>query len=334
MWRLIRFVLLAALAVSGWWAFATFGAVRGIDQWLAQRQVDGWQAETSAIGFQGFPSHVHLFLKKLTLADPSTGVALDASVLELRAPVWAPGDIRIVLPGDPILLATPEGRARLLVQKGRVDVSLKPKAAMALEKMKTSSDAWLLDSLAGDFLAGGKSQMVLHQDEEIPEKYTLDLRVDALRPGEIPRAALFIPQHWPVSFDSFNARLSVTFDRVWDISALEVSRPQPRQIIINQAEAVWGALQLRFAATLDIDPEGVATGTVKVQARNWRAMLALAENAGVLPRALRPQFEQALSALAGLGGNSEALDLTLALNDGLISVGFLPLGPAPRFILR
>lgn len=332
--RVIWLIVWAAVVWSGWWALATIGAVRGIDGWLTARQAEGWQAETTAIAFDGYPADIQITLKDLALADPDTGVALESSKLTLLAPAWDPGNVTLVLPDDPILLASPEGQNQLLTQNAQARLHVKTNKSLALETMQANADAWLLEAAAGDALAGSASRVLITQDEEDASQYQFELDVDALRPGTVPRAALSIPQDWPVAFDQFTLTSTVTFDRPWDITALEVSRPQPRRIAVQQAEALWGELQLRFAAALDVDAAGAASGTVSLQARNWRAMLNLAEKSGALPAAIRPQIEQALSTFASLSGNSETLDLTLTLRDGFISLGFIPLGEAPRLVLR
>jgi hypothetical protein len=63
-------------------------------------------------------------------------------------------------------------------------------------------------------------------------------------------------------------------------------------------------------------------------------MLSLAEAAGALPGGIASQIERGLSALAGLSGNPNAIDVELTFKDGRMSFGILPLGPAPRLILR
>ncbi|MDW3224993.1 MAG: DUF2125 domain-containing protein [Paracoccaceae bacterium] len=328
--RVIWLILGVALLWSAWWGVATFGVARGIEGWLSARQTEGWQAETSAITSGGYPKDIRVTVKDIALADPDTGAAVQASSLQVQAPVWDPGTVTLDLPKDPILLASPEGRSRLLMQKGQARLAVTPTASLALEQMEATADAWLLDAEAGDILAGGTSRLSVVQDPEMAAKYRFEMGIDALRPGEVPRRALYIPLDWPVTFDQFALNTTVIFDRSWDITALEVSRPQPRQIVIHSAEAAWGALQLRFAAALDVDVQGTASGTLNVQARNWRSMLILAETSG----ALRPQIEQALSTFAGLAGNPETLDLALTLRGGTVFLGFLPLGPAPRLILR
>ena len=63
-------------------------------------------------------------------------------------------------------------------------------------------------------------------------------------------------------------------------------------------------------------------------------MVDMAERAGFLPTSLRAQADQVFSVLAGLSGNTTTLDVELTLANGFVSLGFLPLGPAPRLQLR
>ncbi|MEM6374112.1 MAG: DUF2125 domain-containing protein [Pseudomonadota bacterium] len=126
----------------------------------------------------------------------------------------------------------------------------------------------------------------------------------------------------------------MTFDRPWDRRALEDRRPQPTRIDVEAAEARWGDLRLRFAAALDVDDRGVPTGTVNLRADNWPVMLDLAQAAGFLDARARPQVEGVLARLAGLGGSPDALDVQLNFAAGLVAVGFIPVGPAPRLRLR
>lgn len=332
--RVFWLIALVVLVWSGWWAVASTGAVRAIEGWLAARQSEGWQAEVADIAPAGYPFDIRVALRDVALADPDTGVAVQASALTLMAPAWDLGDVTLVLPDDPVLLASPEGQNTLLMQQAQARLSVKPWASMAMEQMTASAGAWLLEAETGDVMAGGGTQARIIQDTENTSKYALDAEVEQLRPGDTLRAALRIPKDWPVTFDRLLLKSTMTFERPWDITALEVSRPQPRQLTIHQAEAVWGALQLRFAADLDVDADGVPSGSVSLQARNWRAMLMLAQNSGAISPMLRPQIERALSTFAGLAGNSETLDLAVSLRGGTVYLGFLPLAPAPRLILR
>jgi hypothetical protein len=126
----------------------------------------------------------------------------------------------------------------------------------------------------------------------------------------------------------------VTFDRPWDLSAIEVARPQPVRIDLTEARAEWGNLMLRMSGEVEVDAEGRPTGEVAIRAENWPEMLAMAERAGILGTGLRRTAENALGFLAGLSGRREDLDVTLRLEAGFMFLGPLPVGEGPRLHLR
>ncbi|MCV3270628.1 DUF2125 domain-containing protein [Roseobacter sinensis] len=326
--------VLLALAWGGWWLWAAAAAERAVERWVADRRAEGWQAEYARLDLGGFPLRFDAEVLLPALADPQTGVALTASALSVSAPAWWPGDVTVLLPEDAITLASPEGRATLLMQGARADMQLRPGAALELERLELASGPWSLGGPNGQVLLAEDLSIIMEQDPTEPRRYVLSAGAAAFQPGSVPRAALRVPESWPVSFDSFTLQMRAEFDRVWDRRAVEVSRPQPRRIEIALAEAVWGTLELRAAADLTIDAEGVPEGTLSLQARNWQQILTLAERAGLLPAALVPQAQSVLQALAAASGDPQAIDATLTLRDGLVLLGFVPLGSAPRIILR
>lgn len=71
-----------------------------------------------------------------------------------------------------------------------------------------------------------------------------------------------------------------------------------------------------------------------MKATNWREMLELAVGAGLIPEGLAPTVERGLEVLAGMSGSPETLDAPLSFRNGYVAFGPIPLGPAPRFVLR
>jgi hypothetical protein len=332
--RVVWVLVLAAVGWSGWWALAARGTSGGIEAWLEERRAAGWQAEAASVSTSGYPVTLDTVILNLAVADPGTGVAVEVSRLDFSSAAWWPGDVVLTLPAEPILFANPAGRAELTTETARADLQLHPGEALELEGMALTSGPWSLTENEGDLLAATDLTVSMLQDAEDPAVYDISANATALQPGPVLRERFFIPTDWPVSFESLTLQMTVAFDRPWDRRALEQSRPQPRRIDLPLAEAAWGDLRLRLAADLEVNAEAVPSGTVTLQARNWREMLKLAQSAGLLPAELRPQVESILSALAGTGGNPEAFDVTLTLANGRVSMGFLPLGPAPRIYLR
>jgi hypothetical protein len=126
----------------------------------------------------------------------------------------------------------------------------------------------------------------------------------------------------------------VTFDAPWDRFAVEVARPQVTALDLSDLTAQWGGIQMRAAGELTVDAEGLPEGRITLKITNWRDLLQVAGNAGLVPAPLMPTVERALEILAGLSGPRDTLDAPLTFANGVLSFGPLPLGPAPRIVIR
>lgn len=167
-----------------------------------------------------------------------------------------------------------------------------------------------------------------------PETYDLRARARGLVPGDQWRRRLAAGPELPEALETLTLQMTVEFDRRWDRSALEQRRPQPRRISLPLAEARWGSLRLKASGEVAVDTQGRPEGRIALRAENWRGILEMAERSGLLPPPLRRTAERVLGLLAQSGGNPQHLDITLGLADGQVMLGPLPIGPAPRLILR
>lgn len=305
----------------------------GVQGWLAERRAEGWQAEITDLARSGFPSVVRARLDGLALADPDTGLALQADHLTLTARTLWPGDVALSLPQTPLRFATPTDRVDLAFDTGRADLNLAPGTRLMLENLSFTSGPLRAETPAGGLFAASTAELRMAQSDT-PETYDITLLLGQFAPGDVPRTALLVPDSWPLVFSALQTRATIRFDRPWDRRALEDARPQPRQIDLHAAEAHWGAVRLRLTGALAVDAGGVPTGDIVLRAENWQAMLELAEQAGLLPPEMRGTVQNALASLAVGSGRTDDLDVTLTFDNGLVRIGFLPLGPAPRLILR
>jgi hypothetical protein len=83
-----------------------------------------------------------------------------------------------------------------------------------------------------------------------------------------------------------------------------------------------------------VDSAGLATGEITVKARNWRDMVKIAVGAGLMAPEFEGTITSALEFLAGLSGDPETLDTPLKFDRGRVWFGPVPLGQAPRFVIR
>ncbi len=334
MFKLIGVFVVLAILWCGWWAFASAAMQRGIATWLEARRALGWQADVGTIEKLGFPLRLHTQVTDLALADPQSGAAVSLDTLNISAPTYWPGYVTVTLPQTPITLANAQVRAVVAAPDASSDLRLRPGPSLGLESLGLKSAAWSVDTALGGLVGADTLDLTMIQQTSASPTYDIKLEADDLTPGAITRGFLGLPADWPLAFDTFAADLTVTFDRIWDRRALGRTRPQPRMIDLRQALVIWGDVEILATGNIAVNLEGLATGTVSIKAENWRAILDMVENAGYLPPNMRPQAEQMLTGLAQMTGNTTRLDLTLSLKEGRMSMGFIPLGRAPRIILR
>ncbi|GGX53722.1 hypothetical protein GCM10007385_22340 [Tateyamaria omphalii] len=330
--KVMWIVALAALAWCGWWWFASAGLRGAVQTWFDAQRAQGWQAEVGAVEGGGFPLTLQAGLRDIALADPAAGLAIETEALDIAAPAWWPGDVTVTLDDAPILIASPLGQSTLTMADGVMALNLHPGTALELEALGWTAGPWQVDDADGLRMQANDLTLTMEQVEGA--QYALVATADTFTPGAATRRGLRLPENFPRAFDSLQLRADVTFDQPWDRRALDQRRPQPRVVDLHLVEAIWGDMKFNLSADLTVDVQGVPTGTIAIQAENWRDMLDMSEAAGLLPTQLRGQAEGVLQALAGASGNENTLDVELSVRDGAIRLGFIPLAPAPRLILR
>ncbi|WP_171235975.1 DUF2125 domain-containing protein [Ruegeria sp. HKCCA6837] len=331
--RLLRVFIFIAALWSIYWFIAGFGLRNAITGWFDQQQELGWQAEFSEVETAGYPTHHMTRLNNPALADPVTGTAWSADWIEFESPAIWPGRQILRFADTPQRLSYFDQTATIEADALQAQLQLRPGVALVLEKMALTAGPWSITENAQALAAGGTLELLMEQTAT-PEAYYMAVRVDGFAPGDELRDLMKSATSLPQAFETLELDMVATFSKPWDRSALEQGRPQPVRIDLKLAEAKWGGLRLFATGALDVDEQGIPTGEIAVKAENWRDMIAMANAAGALPDQAVDPVTRALNFMAGLGGNPNALDLQLNFRDGFVALGPLPLGPAPRLILR
>lgn len=333
MLRVTKLLLAAALLWSLYWMAAGWGLRNGIGNWFNEQQRQGWQAEYSSLNSSGFPSHHTTRISQPTLADPGTGTAWRADWLEIESPAIWPGRQTLRFAPTPQRLSYFDQTVVIDAQDLQARLHLTPGLALGLEEMALSSDAWRISNDGRTVMQADSLKLGMTQTADT-NRYQLLANASGFAPGSELRAMLAATDTLPGSFETLTLDMEVTFDTRWDRSALELRRPQPRRIQLKLADAHWGALRLKATGEVDIDEAGIPTGEIALKIENWRQMLVMAEGAGALPANARDGIERVLGLFAGFGGNPNDLDTKLNFRGGYINLGPIPLGPAPRLIIR
>ncbi len=331
--RLLIFILVAGLGWSAYWYAAMTGARHGFETWFEARRAEGWQAEYTDLAIRGFPNRVDATFERPALADPDTGLAWSAPFFQIFALSYRPKHIIAIWP-ETQRLSTPLAHYDIASKDMRASLVTAATPALPLERMNLVAGAMAITNDDGAVSTLDGLQAAVTRLPGATSGYRFAINADGLIPALPDRVGLRSGGAVPRRLDALRADLEVEFDAPWDLSALSDARPQPRRLRLRLAEARWGRLELKLAGTLEVDRTGRPSGRLTVKAQNWRDILTLARDLGWIGPAWGDRLEQGLSLAAQLSGNPETLDIPLDFANGRVSLGPVPLGPAPVLRLR
>jgi len=327
--RLLIVILVAAGLWSAYWFVGASGTKSALTSWFDQRRAEGWVADYSDFGVRGFPNRFDATWRDLSVADPATGVALDMPIFQILALSYRPNHVIAVGPHE-MQIATPQDKFTLTSDQLRA--SLRLKAGTALELEQAQMEGANLELSGAD--TGALDQLNLATQRTGDTTYRYGVEATGLTPPVTMLRDLMGDTALPERMESTQLDATVTFDKPWDRSALETARPQPQQIDLANLRAKWGVMELQATGDLTMDELGYASGTLAVQATNWRDMVEIAQQSGALPENAAEMVIGVLGMAAQSSGNPDKLDAEITLRNGQAMLGFIPLGPVPPIRLR
>ncbi|MEN8874678.1 MAG: DUF2125 domain-containing protein [Pacificibacter sp.] len=331
--KLIFLCLGLVVLYSGYWLITARASERGIETWLNSRAAQGWQTEVASVKTRGYPLTFETDLTDLAIADPNTGLAAQTQRFSIKSKSYAPTKLHAQLDQN-ARISTPF--QTIDITNENIGGTLFVEAGPALTMHRAAFD--FINVTAKSNLDWGftvdKASATAVRSEDNRLAHDITMNIENLAPVAAMMSRLNPDGILSDSFDSMKVDATVTFDKDWDITALEGPRPQPTHVVLRNVAATWGALDLRLAGDFKVDANGYPNGKIAVKATNWREMISLATTAGIIPQDLAPLAMSAGEMLAKLKGNSTTIDAELTLARGTISMGFLPLGPAPRITIR
>jgi hypothetical protein len=330
--KLLALIIIAALAYSGYWYVGSRTVQNAMESWFEDRRTEGWVADYSALKTRGYPSRFDTTIRDLELADPDTSVAYSAPFLQLFALSYQPNHLIAVWPPQQSF-AAPDGKADVTSELMRASLKFKPSTALELDNVNFETEGLVVTTAEGTTLVGATQVAVRTTPAQVNTYDIYAQSQDVTLPDTI-RTWLDPADFLPAKLGDMTIDATAGFDRAWDKRAIEDQRPQPTSLDLKLVEAGWGDITVKITGDLEIDAAGIPTGELAVKAENWQQMLGLAETAGILPGRMRPLAESMLGAVAGLSGNPNTIDAALTFKNGFVSLGPLPLGRAPKLLLR
>ena len=309
--RLLRLaILLALLWAAGW--FVTARVVeRAAETWFAEQARDGWIAGYDALATGGFPGRVALDLEGVRMIDPVPATGWEADALRVWAQALRPRSVQARVPGPQRLwvAGTP------LDLDGGLSATLRPGWAGGTPAAELAGSGLLLT---------GPAWQVALEILEIAGVRTEDGGAFSLAVDAVTLDPRWVPEGAPGQVDSI--RLAGRGEFAEDASGAAA----PERLVVEEAEIDWGATRLEAEGAVALDAEGRPEGRITFRAENWTPLLDLAVAAGLVRAEVAPTWARVFETLEDASGESGQLDLPLVFQQGRMSFGPIPLGPAPR----
>lgn len=330
---LIGVILVAFAAWSGWWWLGAEAHRQALTAWLDDRRADGWVAETGDLSVVGYPNRFDAVLDDLRLADPEAGWAWTAPEFRTFMLSYEPNRVIAVWPPRQTFSA-PGEKVEVTSENIRASLALVPGASLALDRAVVELKGVDLASELGWSAALADGQLSARRSEEERGR---DHAYDAVLEGRglrLPEALRDLlsggAEGLPETVDRLYVDLTAAFGGPLDRHAVEGPQPPLEAVWLRPSEFIWGAVTLEAEGRIDVDAEGVPQGKLDLRAQNWRAMLDAAVAAGALDESMAGAVRSGLELVSMFSGDGRSLEAPLRFESGMMFLGPVPLGAAPR----
>ena len=327
--RTLVLVLTLAAVWAGYWWTGALAMERGFRGWLDARAAEGWVASYESVETHGFPSRFDTSFRDLALQPPGAGWAWRAPLFQTLMLSYAPNRAVAAWPGPQTIL-TPLERIDLEGDELRASVRLGVAARLPLEEFRAVARDLRIEGGSGWSATAAEASLATVSVPTAANGQRLGVRLRDLRPPAALRALVDPLGSMPDAVEGFHLDVDLGFDAPWDRHALEDRAPRLTGLALREATLLWGDLAISAEGAVEIGADGVPEGRIDLSVAGWRRLLGLAEATGLLGEGLAPLTERALEVLAGLSPDAGVIEAPLSFQGGFVSLGPIPLGPAPR----
>ena len=325
--RWMRLILWLALGLGilwgGYWFVGAKAVRSGTETWFADQKAAGLVADNTGISVTGFADRFDMTVNGIHLADPVSGWGWQAPFAQVFAMTWKPWHLIAALPHSQVI-EVPGGQ-KVTLNSARLMASLLMRPTMALppERLVVEGETLALSSEAG--WTAEAEKVVLAAENDPTRANTLHLGADVTgltMPEDLAHLPDLGPLITALHIDTF-ATLSVPIDWV-------MSDPQVLDVTVREVHLAWGAIDLTASGALKADANGMAEGKIDLALKGWRSLPALVVALGLVPPKNEVTVQRGLEFLSKTGKDPAVVNLPLIFKSGEMSLGALPLGPAPR----
>ena len=315
---------LLAVLYAGYWVLGKRAVEQAAVAFFVAAPDSGLIAENTGLSVQGFPSRFDLTVSEPRLTHPRNGLQWYAPFLQILSLSYKPWHVIAAFPPSQTL-QTPGEALTLTSGKLQASVVVTPNASVALDRIAVVGSDLGLTSDLGWGLTAVEARLATRADTTRTNAYEIGMDVTTLA-LDATLAALLPDLPGTVEKLHFDAlgTLSAPLDRT-----AGQTRPSLTALSVKAAQVTWGPLIAFAKGDLSVI-QGVPEGRIDIRLQGWRALIPVAVRLGAITPEVAPTMERMMEILATSGGDPKVLEMPLVFANGLMSLGPLPLGPAPR----
>ena len=321
-------MLAAAVAYGGYWFVASRAVLQGARAALVQMQADG-RADFTDVSLAGFPSRFDLTIDNPALVGSSGRVRWQAPFVQIFALSYHPNQIIAVWPHDQTLTLAGAGSVAITAQDLRASALFSATPALPLDHAQIVGKGLRLVSDLDWGLAMEDLRAAIRSSDSAANSYRIGLDMTAVAPSGRLLAASLPLTGAPEATGSLHADLTAALDAPLD-RRLAQAAARLTHLEVTALHLGLGRFDLTGTGSIEVDATGTPDGRIMLTVLGWQGLPDLLADAGLIKPEVVPTLRNVLTAMAG-GKPDGTLLLPLVFQGGMMGLGPLPLGRAPRF---
>lgn len=334
--KLIAIITILFGLWGGYWFVGSSALETGLKDYLTanHRATDPIPIAYSDLTVRGFPNRFDTRLSDISVTDKARNIRWRAPFFQIHALSYKPYHIIAALPHSQVLHLPDQD---LQIDSEEIKGSVVFVAGSLLEKaLEIDRSSFVARSLAISSNTGWETSIrhasiATRQTPADALHYDLAISADNVALPTALRAAIDPAQQQPAQFDALSINATLGFSHPWNLLAKGAATPVLNEIAVKNLTFLWGDLRLSASGPLQIGPSGVLNGRLELTATNWQKMYRLAESANAVDPDFAQAIQNGLRVLATLSDGENEIKAPLIFANGQMSLGPLPIGPAPRF---
>lgn len=321
--RLIWILIWLGLIYSGYW-FVVSQALQGApDRAAAVLAGDGVDLSVGSVATTGYPSQFTTTISEPRLTGPDW--TWQGPQMTLRAASYNPLAVAVVLPSQQSLTLAGQN-LQVTSQDWQIDVALRPTLDLALDAVQVATGPIAAVSDADWQTQVARLQASLIRQDGQDRSYDADIDLAGLVLPATLAAHIDPTDALGPEIAALNGVGQLVFAAPLD-RRLQGRMPMLDRITLDEMQLDWGPVTVNLAGTVTIDAAGLPSGQFTAQTGQWQIVLDVLTQAGVVDTRMAGTITRLAGFMAGADG---VLSVPVVFRDGVMLIGPVPVGPAPR----